>query len=106
MLRDCIGCLTDKVWVRDASDKKDYKAKPLEAKESYKWIQALSQTQTRTPEDVEVITICDREADVYEFFVEASKQHPFVIRAAQNRRSEDTHGTLRDLVNHAQLRVR
>ena len=98
-----LGCLTDKVWVRDASDKKDYKAKPLEAKESYKWIQALSQTQPRTPEDVEVITICDREADVYEFFVEASKQHPFVIRAAQNRRSEDTHGTLRDLVNHAPL---
>ena len=98
-----LGCLTDKVWVRSASEKDDYKTKPLEAKESYKWIQALSQTQTRTPESVEVITICDREADIYEFFVEASKEHPFVIRAAQNRRSEDTHGTLQDLVSHAPL---
>ena len=97
-----LGCLTDQVWVRDASEKKAYKTKPIEAKESYKWIQALSQTQTRTPEAVEVITICDREADIYEFFVEA-KAHPFVIRAAQNRRSEDTYGTLQDLVRQAPL---
>ena len=53
-----LGCLTDKVWVRDASDKSDYKTKPLTEKESYKWIEALSQTHTRTPEGVEVITIC------------------------------------------------
>ena len=68
-----LGCLTDKVWVRDASEKRAYKAKPLEAKESYKWIEALSQTQTRAPEGVEVITVCDREADIYEFFVEAKE---------------------------------
>ena len=97
-----LGCLTDKVWVRDASDKGDYKTKPLKAKESYKWIESLLQTQTRTPEGVEVITVCDREADIYEFFVEA-KEHPFVIRSAQNRRSEDTHGTLKTLVSHAPL---
>ena len=97
-----LGCLTDNVWVRDASEKSDYKTKPLEAKESYKWIQALSQTHTRTPEGVEGITICDRDSDVYEFFVEA-KEHPFVIRAGQNRRSEDTYGTPQELVSHAPL---
>ena len=97
-----LGCLTDKVWVRDASEKSDYKTKPLQAKESYKWIEALLQTHTRTPEGVEVITVCDREADVYEFFVEA-KASPFVIRAAQNRRSEDTYGSLQALVSHAPL---
>ena len=97
-----LGCLTDKVWVRDASDKGDYKTKPLKVKESYKWIESLLQTQTRIPEGVEVITICDREADIYEFFVEA-KEHPFVIRAAQNRRSEDTYGTPQALVSQAPL---
>lgn len=97
-----LGCLTDQVWVRDASEKGAYKTKPIAAKESYKWLEVLSQTHTRTPEGVEVITICDREADIYEFFVEA-KEHPFVVRAAQNRRSEDTYGTLQDLVNHVPL---
>ena len=57
---------------------------------------------TRPPEGVEVITICDREADIYEFFVEA-KEHPFVIHAAQNSRREDTYGTLKDLVSYAPL---
>ena len=99
-----LGWLTDKVWIRDASDKSAYKTKPLEAKESYKWIEALLQTHTLTPEGVEVITVCDREADVYEFFVEA-KASPFVIRAAQNRRSEDTYGSLQALVSHAPFRV-
>ena len=97
-----LGCLTDKVWVRDTSDKKDGKAKPLQERESYKWIEALSQTHTRTPEGVEVITVCDREADIYEFFV-AAKENPFVIRAAQNRRSEDTSGTLKALINQVPL---
>ena len=97
-----LGCLTDKVWVRDASDKRDSKAKPLQERESYKWIEALSQTHTRTPEGVEVITVCDREADIYEFFVVA-KENPFVIRAAQNRRSEDTSGTLKALINQVPL---
>ena len=49
-----------------------------------------------------MITICDREADIYEFFVEA-KEHPFVIRSAQPRRSEDTYETLKDLVSRAPL---
>ena len=97
-----LGCLTDQVWVRDASDKRDGKAKPLQERESYKWIQALSQTQTRIPEGIEVITICDREADIYEFFI-AAKQQPFVIRAAQNRRIQDTYDTLKTLMNHSPL---
>ena len=43
-----LGCLTDKVWVRDASDKRDSKAKPLRG-ESYKWIEALSETSRPHP---------------------------------------------------------
>ena len=97
-----LGCLTDQVWVREASDTQTSKAKPFEERESYKWIEALSQTQARTPAGVEVITICDREADIYEFFV-AAKQSLFVIRAAQNRRSEDTDSTLKTLVSDAPL---
>lgn len=97
-----LGCLTDQVWVREDSDKKASKTKPFEERESYKWIEALSQTQARTPEGVEVITICDREADIYDLFLQA-KQTPFVIRASQNRRIEDTYGTLKTLVSDAPL---
>ncbi|MXV85462.1 IS4 family transposase [Candidatus Poribacteria bacterium] len=94
-----LGCLTDNVWVRDASDTRDSKPKTFQERESYKWIQALSETQTRTPEGVEVITVCDREADIYEFFTQA-KDTPFVIRAAENRKSQDAYGTLKTLMKH------
>ena len=93
-----LGCLTDAVWVRDTADRHTRKANvPLTEKESYKWIEALNQTQARTPEGVEVISICDREADIYEFFVEAQTTS-FVIRAAQNRNVDDEAGQLRALV--------
>ena len=93
-----LGCLTDAMWVRDAPKRTRRHANaPLEDKESYKWIEALHQTQTRTPDGVEVISICDREADMYEFFVQATDT-PFVIRAAQNRNVDDEAGRLRTLV--------
>ena len=65
-----LGCLTDKVWVRDApTQEKKRKSRPLVEKESYKWIEAVSAIKSEVPEGVEVISICDREADIYEFFV-------------------------------------
>ena len=93
-----LGCLTDAVWVRDTPQRNSRKANaPLPEKESYKWIDALNQTQECTPDGVEVISICDREADMYEFFVQA-KETPFVIRAAQNRNVDDEAGQLRAFV--------
>jgi hypothetical protein len=93
-----LGCLTDKVWVReDGAQKPRQSNPPITEKESYKWIEALNQTKAQTPEGVEVICICDREADIYQFFVEAGNT-PFVIRAAQNRRVDNEIGKLNDLV--------
>ena len=40
----------------------------------------------------------DREADIYEFFVEA-KEHPFVIRVVKIAGLIDTHGSLRTLMS-------
>jgi hypothetical protein len=93
-----LGCLTDKVWARENPKRTPSKSNlPISEKESYKWIEALAETKARTPEGVEVICICDREADIYQFFVEAGNT-PFVIRAAQNRRVENEIGKLNDLV--------
>src|SRR3972149_2490391 len=42
---------------------------PIEEKESYRWIEAFQQTIALTPDGVQVVTVCDREADIYEMFV-------------------------------------
>jgi hypothetical protein len=59
---------------------------PIEDKESYKWIQAFEQTIDLTPDEVEVITVCDREADIYEMFVLAQTQSAnLLVRASADR---------------------
>lgn len=92
-----LGCLTDKVWVRDGFGAKDHKSKRLEEKESYRWIEALSAVKSVMPEGVEVIFVSDRESDIYEFFVEAGEM-AFVIRAAQDRCVDASVGKLSELV--------
>jgi hypothetical protein len=59
---------------------------PIEDKESYRWRQAFEHTLASTPAGVEVITVCDREADIYEMFAAAqTKNAPVLIRTASDR---------------------
>ena len=69
------------------------KRKAIEEKESFKWISTLRKCHETIPNGIETITICDREGDFYELFVEAKKQEEIVlIRLFQNRAiGEETH---------------
>lgn len=59
---------------------------PVEEKESYRWLQAFEQTLALAPSDVQVLTVCDREADIYEMFVLAQeKAADLLVRASSNR---------------------
>lgn len=60
---------------------------PIEKKESYRWIEAFQRTIELTPAGVQVVTVCDREADFYEMFEMAQEQHAdLLVRANTNRR--------------------
>jgi hypothetical protein len=59
---------------------------PIEEKESYRWLQAFEQTLALAPVGVEIITVCDREADIYEMFAFAQEQKAsLLVRASANR---------------------
>ncbi len=63
---------------------------PIEEKESYRWIEAFEQVIALTPEEVQVVTVCDREADIYEMFVLAEeKQADLLVRANMDRRLDE-----------------
>jgi hypothetical protein len=88
-----LGLIDVQCWTRDPDIKRGEKARyelPIEQKESYKWLaswKAAVRLQEQCPEST-VISMGDREADVYEFLVEA-KKHPkarLLIRADQQRR--------------------
>ena len=91
--RLCLGVVDAKLWTRKIEDygkKQQRKEKPIEEKESYRWIESYHQSCSiaeKVP-DTLVVSIGDRENDIYEAFLEGSKQNnkaKFVIRAAQDR---------------------
>jgi len=73
-----LGVLDAQCWVRDPEDRNKSKRRkevPIEEKESIKWLRSfrkLSEIQKQCP-DTMLVSIGDRESDVYELFVEASK---------------------------------
>jgi hypothetical protein len=79
----------------------DPKVRAIEGKESYKWLRALRRSVKDSPPDVQVITVCDRESDIFEFFDLAQRwQAQVLVRAAQDRNveSEEEVGHLWDRV--------
>jgi len=102
-----LGLLTQEIWARSEEEEQltdeERKKRPIEEKESYKWLKALQETVHWTPSGVQVVTVCDREADIYEFFVEAQEAKTgLLVRAAQNRAVMDAEmGLLWDRVEGA-----
>lgn len=99
-----LGLIDANVWVRDPREfgkKQKRKELPIEAKESHKWMrsfEAASHLQKRLP-DTTVVSIGDRESDVYELFACAQRSADnaqLLVRAQWNRRTESEHGGLWD----------
>jgi len=100
-----LGLLATQMWTREAGEyerKAQRKQRPIEEKESHKWLTALRQSVADVPEGVQLVTVCDREADVYEFF-DLARELPasLVVRAAQDRQVEGSLARLQATV-HAQ----
>ena len=100
-----LGTVSAKVWKRsEQSIRAKRREKPIEEKESYCWIegyQAACDIQAQAP-DTLIVSLSDREGDIYEFFTEMldyvpSQQASWIIRAAQNRCLETDDKTVRKL---------
>lgn len=87
-----LGLIHQQVWVRDpetVGQTRRRRQRELKDKESQRWLTALQASQEAVPEGIEVLTIADREADIYDLF--ALPRRPGVhllIRATHNRRVE------------------
>jgi hypothetical protein len=92
-----LGFLDALCWARDPEEfgKKAKRHKlPIEEKESYRWLsnyQAIAAVQARNPQ-VTLVSVGDREADIYELIAEAIKDPKgpkLLVRAKHNRELED-----------------
>ena len=81
-----------------------HKERPIFEKKSYRWLEGLQSGQEIEPKTL--IYICDREADIYEFFLEAEDcQQNYIVRSAMNRKL-DKGGTLLQDINQAPVQCK
>lgn len=85
-----LGLLAQHTWVRDPATtgkRATCRTRVQAEKESQKWLTALAATEAAVPSTVQVITLGDREADVYELFAAPRPPHSaLLIRLVRNRR--------------------
>lgn len=101
--RLALGVVAVTTWGRDPEDHRKAdrrKQMPIEQKESYRWMQGYRRACAVAQQvpSTQIISISDREGDIYECFVEAAEasgpRADWIIRACQDRslpeRSEET----------------
>ena len=82
--REPLGLVDLEQWTRHDDDAKEsHKKRAGHDKESIKWQHATERMRTRYGDQPNVITVCDREADVYDYLTYlVDTKERFVIRAA------------------------
>jgi hypothetical protein len=90
-----IGLIAQERWCRDASTfgkRSQRSSTPYEEKESYKWEKNTHQLEKRLGNKIkDTISICDREADVYEYIqYKLEHEQRFIVRAMHNRKLADS----------------
>ncbi len=84
-----LGVLHQQVWARDITNlgkKHQRHQKPIQDKESQRWLTALEATQSLIPSEIVVVTVADKEADIYDLFMLPRRPNSeFLIRANHDR---------------------
>ena len=102
-----LGLLTQDIWAREAVDptldtaarRTQRRHQPITAKESFKWLKALQEVEALRPDGVEVVHVCDSEADIYEMFqAVADCGAKMLVRASQDRASVEA-GRMREILS-------
>lgn len=90
--RVCLGVVNMEILIREALGKKANASLPIEQKESVRWLNSyrVAQTLSKQLPETKVVSIADREGDIYEIFAEASEakgsdKADWIIRSQHNR---------------------
>ncbi len=102
-----LGLIDVQVWARDPAQqgkRATRHQRPLEEKESLKWLKSYraASALAQRLEQTRVVSVGDREADLYELFVEAAQTAggaDILVRANRTRRMTAEHGHLWDYMS-------
>jgi transposase, Tn5 family len=96
-----VGLIEQQRWTRDIEkrgQRNQYVTRPYKEKESYKWEQASQHVAERLGDKMsDVISVCDREADLFEYLTyKQEQQQRFLVRSMQSRCIEEHDNRLYD----------
>ena len=98
-----LGLLGQECWIREQppQPKKGRKAaeqprnKPIEEKESFRWIKGLRQAESTVSPEVQLVHVGDREADIFELFAQPrAANSELLVRVKNNRKVKHELGKL------------
>lgn len=101
-----VGLIEQTRWQRKVSEKgKRYQleTRAYEEKESFKWENASVEMAERLGEKMsDVISVCDREADVYDYLhFKGQERQRYIVRAVQNRKLDIGDELISDALNES-----
>ena len=93
-----VGLAEQRYWTRDPGQRgvaQDKRRRAYETKESFKWQGASESVRALLGDEgmAHVISVCDREADIYEYLsTKVRRGERFIVRASADRRVADDEG--------------
>jgi hypothetical protein len=84
-----LGVVHTHIWTRSGKPTKPRRSRPIEEKESIRWIEATAAAANLLRAAAQVIIVGDREFDIYSQFVRRPPGADLIVRAAQNRKLAD-----------------
>ena len=93
-----LGIAAQKIWTRDSAEfgkSRQRQSRPFAEKESVRWVEIAQAAASGVPDGTPTVIIGDREADIYEVFVDAqTASDDVLVRSARDRRLADPEGHL------------
>jgi hypothetical protein len=84
-----LGLVEAEIWTREAAPPADRHTRPLNDKESQRWLRVAQTAGKQLAAASEIIVVGDRESDIYALFSRRPDNVQLLVRAAQNRALSD-----------------
>lgn len=92
----CLGIAHEAVWVRDTPIARQRERRPIEEKESMRWLNGAQAASKCLRRASLVTVVADRESDIYEEFDRIPNDHTHLLTRARHDRQLEGGGTLSD----------
>ena len=81
-----LGLVQARIWTRSQELLASRKRRPIQDKESIRWIEATQCAKERLAGASRIVAVADREGDIYDHFANVPAAIDLIVRAAQDRK--------------------